>query len=58
MVAAARIYKENGHKVVDDLRKRVDFCGQVGEGDLCRFDGRGEPPFVLKKQKGPSEGEG
>ena len=54
----ARIYKENGHNVVDDLRILADFCGQVGEGDLCRFDGWGESPFVLKKQKGPSEREG
>ena len=37
----------------DDLRKRADFGGQVGEGDLCRFDGRGESSFVPQKQKGP-----
>ena len=40
-------------KVVDDLRKRADFCGQVGEGDFGSFRGRGESPFVPQKQKGP-----
>ena len=45
-------------KVVNDLRIWVDFCGQVGEGDLCRLTGRGESVFVPQKQKGPSRREG
>ena len=50
-------YSRNNGGLLDqmgkDARISAEIWHEVGEGDLSRFGGRGEPPLVLAKQKGP-----